>query len=137
MRQFARLTRIYRHLAPYRSLVALQNARRGIPIQRPLLLLGDDPCARDLAHQYMFGDDLLVAPVLFEGATRWRVYLPAGEWRYLWNGTEVSVPPRASGCRGTEVEVDVAAFGFTPVFYRSDSRWRELFAEIGRKCKLA
>ena len=34
--------------------------------------------------QYLLGPDLLVAPVTRAGATRWPLYLPAGEWYDFW-----------------------------------------------------
>ena len=46
---------------------------------RPLVLnYPDDPRVWELGHEFLWGDDLLVAPVTREGATRWPVYLPAG-----------------------------------------------------------
>ena len=44
---------------------------------RPLFLqYPEDPKAFDQSYQYMFGDDLLVAPVLQPGVENWTVYLP-------------------------------------------------------------
>jgi alpha-glucosidase (family GH31 glycosyl hydrolase) len=34
----------------------------------------------------MFGDALLVVPVMEEGKSAWKVFLPEGEWRDLWTG---------------------------------------------------
>ena len=36
--------------------------------------------------QYMFGDSLLVAPVIYEGKTEREVALPEGEWFDLYTG---------------------------------------------------
>jgi alpha-D-xyloside xylohydrolase len=48
-----------------------------------------DPVAWDLADQYMYGPDLLVAPVIEPGARTRSVYLPAGAaWTDLHTGTE-------------------------------------------------
>jgi len=55
---------------------------KGTPIMRPLLydFPGDKNCW-EIADQYMFGPDLLVAPVLSAGAVTRQVYLPAGcDW---------------------------------------------------------
>jgi alpha-D-xyloside xylohydrolase len=53
----------------------------GIPVMRPLFFdfQGDE--------QFMFGPDILVAPVLFQGAVDRDVYLPAGiHWTDAWTG---------------------------------------------------
>jgi alpha-glucosidase len=44
----------------------------------------DDPLVRDLDDEYLFGRDLLVAPVLEAGQTSRQVYLPEGDW-YDWH----------------------------------------------------
>ncbi|MDT0441034.1 glycoside hydrolase family 31 protein [Streptomyces johnsoniae] len=60
----------------------------GLPPMRPLFLeFPDDPRAWDVADAYLFGPDLLVAPVLAAGARERAVYLPAGaRWTDAWTG---------------------------------------------------
>jgi alpha-glucosidase (family GH31 glycosyl hydrolase) len=48
----------------------------------------DDPNVWELGRQYLFGPDLLVAPVTRAGATHWPVYLPAGVWYDFWTGQQ-------------------------------------------------
>src|ERR1700752_3963213 len=45
-----------------------------------------------MSLQYLWGDDLLVAPVTREGATAWPVYLPAGAWYDFWSGARHEGP---------------------------------------------
>src|SRR5262249_41862787 len=52
----------------------------------------DDPNVWELGHQYLWGDDLLVAPVTRKGATHWPVYLPAGDWYDFWTHVRYSGP---------------------------------------------
>lgn len=40
-------------------------------------------------YQYMFGDELLAAPVYEKGAMKQKVFLPAGNWVNYWNGEEL------------------------------------------------
>ncbi len=62
----------------------------GLPPMRPLFLeFPEDPRAWDVADAYLFGPDLLVAPVLEAGARERAVYLPAGaRWTDAWTGAE-------------------------------------------------
>ena len=46
----------------------------------------DDPNVIGLDQEYMFGDTLLVAPVVEEGATTRELYLPAGTWFHVFTG---------------------------------------------------
>jgi len=74
----------YRML-PYSYTLVAQARRDGLPTMRPLVLnYPDDPNVWDLGTQYLWGDDLLVAPVTRRGATHWTVYLPAGTWHDFW-----------------------------------------------------
>jgi alpha-glucosidase len=52
---------------------------------RPLLLeFPDDPLAVEENDEYLFGNDLLVAPVTQDGETSRQVYLPRGVWYDFW-----------------------------------------------------
>jgi alpha-D-xyloside xylohydrolase len=61
---------------------------RGLPPMRPLFFdFPQDSAAAGVDDEFMFGPDLLVAPVLEEGARRRSVYLPDGvTWRDAWTG---------------------------------------------------
>ncbi len=59
---------------------------KGIPPMRPLFFdFPEDTRSWDVDDAFMFGPDLLVAPVLYEGARRREVYLPGGTtWTDAW-----------------------------------------------------
>lgn len=120
--QFARMSHIFVALKPYIKQAVKFNSQSGLPVMRPLFLhYEDDAQTYSLKYQYLFGRDLLVAPVYEEGRTDWSLYLPQDNWINLWTGE-----PHAGGC-----EVTVAApMGQPPVFYRADSEWAELFASL-------
>ena len=72
-------------LMPYIYAAFLEAAETGSPVQRPLIFeYQDDLAARYVDDQYLFGRDLLVAPVYQAGQTARNVYLPDG----LWYGRE-------------------------------------------------
>jgi alpha-D-xyloside xylohydrolase len=59
----------------------------GQPVMRPVFHgFPDDPVAWELDDQYLFGPDLLVAPVTRAGARSRAVYLPAAVWYDAWTG---------------------------------------------------
>ena len=74
-------------LRPYLHAVLDRTASDGVPPVRPLYFdFGDDPVAAVVTGQFMLGDDLLVAPVLYCGAEEREVYLPSGhQWRDVWS----------------------------------------------------
>ena len=58
-----------------------QAHETGTPVMRTMFFeFPEDPQCWELEDQYMFGPDLLVAPVLYEHQTQRRVYLPEGSW---------------------------------------------------------
>lgn len=79
---------IRERLRPYiRSL--MRNAHEnGAPVMRPLYYdFPTDPTAAQVEDYYMFGPDLLVAPVLEAGAATRQVYLPSGcAWTDAYTG---------------------------------------------------
>lgn len=108
---FVRFARVHRALAP--RIAALGEAHRatGMPIVRALgLAFPDEPRGYDVRDEYMLGDDLLVAPVVSQGATSRRVYLPRGPWFDVWDPTRSFTGP-------AEVTVE-APIGRPPVFSR-------------------
>jgi len=94
--------RLREALKPYTRDLMLDAHRNGQPVMRTLFLeFPDDPQAWSVSDQYMFGSELLVAPILQPAATSRSVYLPAGaRWTSLIDGTvhdggrliEVSAP---------------------------------------------
>jgi len=78
-------------LRPY-ILEQMQLAHeKGIPPMRPLFFdfPRDEACA-SIDDQFLFGPDLLVAPVLTAGAHSREVYLPAGtSWTDAWSGQSI------------------------------------------------
>ncbi len=78
-------TRLHMRLFPYEWTYAENLATDGRPLARALGLahpeLGVHP-----SDEYLFGDYLLVAPVLTRGATSRSVLLPAGRWIDWWTG---------------------------------------------------
>ncbi len=80
-------------LLPYTYTLAWQAHVGGLPFMRPLVLnYPDDPSVWELGSQYLWGDDILVAPVTREGATSWPVYLPKGAWYDFWTGRRYEGP---------------------------------------------
>lgn len=64
---------------PYNYTLAYENATKGWPMVRPLNFHGGN-VTQDNADEYLWGRDLLVAPVLEKGADSRIVLLPEGSW---------------------------------------------------------
>lgn len=68
-------------LMPYVYAQSVDSSAKGHPMIRTLFFeFPDDPTAWQIEDEYMFGSDLLVAPLMDEGSTGRKVYLPAGDW---------------------------------------------------------
>ena len=119
----ARMTKIYCHLTPYLKSLTEEASTKGYPVQRPLFVhFEQDINTYDIQEQYMYGSDVLVAPVHKQDITEWTVYLPANEtWVYLWDNREI---------QGGQSITIPAPIGKPPVFYRKNTQWRSLFDEI-------
>ncbi|EWT00396.1 alpha-glucosidase [Intrasporangium oryzae NRRL B-24470] len=81
--------RLRYRLMPYIYAAFVRASETGEPVQRPLVFdHQDEPAAAAAEDQYLFGRDLLVAPVTAPGVTARQVYLPVGHW-YDWHTGEL------------------------------------------------
>lgn len=124
MELFAAQTDVHVMLKPYIKALVEENSQTGMPVQRPLFMhYEDDTRAYDIQTEYLFGKDMLIAPVYLEGQTEWKVYLPEDEWVHLWTGKSFA---------GGDVTVE-APIGRIPAFYRKNSAYAPLFEAIRKK----
>ena len=84
-RRYAKLrTQLY----PYIAAAQRTYDRTGLPLMRHLALThAADAAAVGRDDQFLFGPDLLAAPVVEPGATNRTVYLPRGRWIDLWRSS--------------------------------------------------
>jgi alpha-D-xyloside xylohydrolase len=79
-KDFQRALGLRYSLMPYIYAQAKDSSARGFPMVRALFFeYPNDPGSWNIDDEYMFGSDLLVAP-MFESGERRKVYLPPGEW---------------------------------------------------------
>ena len=107
--------RVRERLRPYISRIMKEAHEKGTPVMRPVFYdFPSDAGAWEQAEEYMFGPDLLVAPVMYPGIRRRTVYLPAGA---AWTNAETGAPHPG----GQDVEVD-APLECIPLFVRNDAK---------------
>jgi sulfoquinovosidase len=120
LNHFARMSQIHERLAVYLRHVLDEGQAIGLPAQRPLFLHYDVPEYHAVQNQYLYGADLLVAPVIEANVTGRDVIIPADGWVDLWSGTRLP-----SGTQWFD-----APHGKPPVAYRLDSSFAWLFAKL-------
>ncbi len=77
------LTALRYRALPYIRAAWKHAAETGLPITRPLwLIYPEDPEAAAQDQQWLLGEDVLVAPVVTEGAVSHAVYFPEGCWQH-------------------------------------------------------
>ncbi|MGN7761346.1 glycoside hydrolase family 31 protein [Paenibacillus sp. 22594] len=111
---FKELMQIRERLKPYISGLMKAAHEKGTPPMRPLFYdFPQDPEAWEVEDQYMFGPDLLVAPVLFEGVRQRKVYLPSGShWTHAYTREKFA---------GGQVIMSDAPLNQIPLFLRDDA----------------
>ncbi|HKO15021.1 MAG TPA: TIM-barrel domain-containing protein [Gemmatimonadaceae bacterium] len=78
-------------LMPYLYTAVREGHDTGMPVMRALWLhYPDDAAAVSRGDEYLWGRDLLVAPVVEQGAATRRVYLPPGTWYDWWTEQRVT-----------------------------------------------
>ena len=106
-------------LRPYISLQMAAAHEKGTPVIRPLFYdFPQDAAAWQVEDQFMFGPDILVAPVTAAGVRERDVYLPAGSvWTAAWSGAEAG----AATFTGGQTVRAAAPIERIPVFLREGS----------------
>jgi alpha-glucosidase len=119
---FARWSRVHAHLAPFVRHLCDQAVELGLPAQRPLFLhYPEEERLFAVQDQYLYGADMVVAPVIEDGARERQVILPGeGEWIHAFTG---EVYPAGD-------HTVAAPIGCPPVFYSAASDYAELFAGL-------
>jgi alpha-glucosidase/alpha-D-xyloside xylohydrolase len=78
-------------LLPYLYSAVHESHTTGLPILRALWLhYPEDPAAVARGDEYLWGRDILVAPVTEKGATSRKVYLPRGTWYDFWTEERIA-----------------------------------------------
>jgi alpha-glucosidase/alpha-D-xyloside xylohydrolase len=100
-------------LMPYLYSAVRETHETGLPIMRALWLhYPDDATAVARGDEYLWGRDILVAPVVEKGATSRKLYLPRGAWYDFWTEEKVE------GGREVSKTVDLATM---PLYARAGS----------------
>jgi alpha-glucosidase len=86
-----RIIELRYRLFPYLYNAFYQETQTGLPIMRPLFLYDPadakamDPTPAGENNEFLYGEDLLVAPVVTDAEFQRKVYLPKGTWFDFWS----------------------------------------------------
>ncbi|WP_240151719.1 TIM-barrel domain-containing protein [Oleiagrimonas citrea] len=105
--------RLRYRLLPYIYAYAWQYHAHGVGLVRPLTFdWPHDPKVRNDVGAWMFGDSLLVSPVVKQNQTKKHIYLPAGTWTNWFTGA------RYAGGRIITLNTDSTDWRDIPLFIR-------------------
>jgi alpha-glucosidase (family GH31 glycosyl hydrolase) len=121
-----RYAKLHTQLYPYLTAALRKYRRSGMPAMRHLALAyPGDKRAAGVDDEFLLGPDLLVAPVLDEGATERTAYLPKGDWIDLWRSAKYRERSgglklrKAKLLRGKRVVTVPAPLDELPLFVRA------------------
>ncbi len=79
---------IRENMREYTRSLMKEAHEKGTPVMRTLFYeFPRDSYAWEVEDEFLFGSDVLVAPVLYENQRQRKVYLPAGfQWKQVWTG---------------------------------------------------
>jgi alpha-glucosidase (family GH31 glycosyl hydrolase) len=100
-------------LIPYIYSYERSATTEGLGLVRPLTFdYPDDPQVRDDVDAWMFGESLLVSPVVAKGQAEKDIYLPAGQWTDYFTGKVYQ------GGQSIHYAVDSKTWSDIPLFIR-------------------
>ena len=79
---------IRENMRDYTRSLMKEAHEKGTPVMRTLFYeFPQDSHAWEVENEFLFGGDVLVAPILYENQRQREVYLPAGvQWKNIWTG---------------------------------------------------
>ena len=130
MIHYFKMARLYKCFSTYRASLMLEAEQKGIPLVRPMFMEypDDNKMYRiDLSHQFMFGSELLVAPVYKPNQSTVQVFLPTNSsWIHLWTNKEYTGISYALSFVTVVISVHVAGEG----------DWVVIDTPMGQPCAL-
>ncbi len=88
-----KMLKLRQRLIPYLYTLFEECHRTGAPILRPLLFeYPEDETTYTADDEFLFGEALLVAPIIRPGIEHRHVYLPQGTWFHYWTGERFDGP---------------------------------------------
>jgi alpha-D-xyloside xylohydrolase len=114
-----KLVELRERLRPYIHKHMDIASETGKPVMRPMFFdYPEDEACYSLGDQYLFGDDILFAPIVHQGQTCREVYLPSGAWIDVNTGKEYS------GGGSMMMHADLDRF---IAFVKKGSEWLDVF----------
>lgn len=120
LNHFSHMSNIYQKLSPYLRDVKSNYYLNGTPVNRPMFFHFNEDESYRTKYQFMYGSELLVAPVIKENTKVHNVYLPKGNWIQFITHQKFT---------GGHHEID-APLGLPIAFYLEDTKYRTLFDSI-------
>lgn len=110
---FRKYDKLRYRLVPYIYSSFYQMYQTGAPIMRGLVMhYPEDENTYSIDDQYMFGDNMMVCPVLTKGAVTRTIYFPKGDWFDYWTGEKIE---------GHQYKLVVTPIEKLPIYVKSGS----------------
>ena len=115
--------RLRYRLMPYLYAAAWENHLTGNSMARPLVIdYPLDANVQNLASEWMFGNSLLVSPVVSSGAVQQSVYLPEGSW-YDFNSGQLYSGQATYNIPVTNIDIPTFVKGGSIIPMSPDAQW--------------
>ncbi len=123
-------------LMPYTYSLFEESSRKGVPVMRAMVVeFPDDEATYEIEDQFMWGDLILVAPVVEKGARERSVYFPKGRWYRLDDDSVEQGPGRADvSAKLDELPLYIREGAIVPLGpvmnYTGERQWDPLTLEV-------
>ena len=114
-------------LLPYLYDLYYVSSKEGLPLFRPMIMEYDkDINLLNMKEQFMLGESMLVAPVLYKGERSKRVYLPKGIWFNYFTGEKLFGGKIYNlSCEIDEILVFIKEGSIIPTYYEKFKNFKE------------